>query len=159
MSAETCVKMLQEILDRKLKLMNTLLKLTEEQAGLINEDGLDQLGRVIAQKQKIIEAVDKLDEEFSVYFDMLKEKLDVTSLEQVKASDIEGADRLKESVSKILEVARAASEIDRENREKADKLMEELSGSIKKIAGGKRAASAYNPSPIQMPSYFIDKKK
>jgi flagellar biosynthesis/type III secretory pathway chaperone len=159
MSVEACVKTLQEILDKKFKLMNGLLKLTEEQAGIISEDSLDQLGRIIAQKQKIIEAVDKLDEEFNVYFDRLKEKLNVDSLEQVKVSDIKGADRLKESVSRILEVVRAASDIDRKNSEKANKLINGLSSSIQKIAGGKKAASAYKPSPAQLPSYFIDKKK
>jgi len=159
MTSEEYVVKLQDLLDKKQQLMSGLLKLTEEQSGAINEESIEQLSKIIAHKQRIIDAVDKLDDEFHKVFNGFKQHLNVESLDQVKTSEIKGADRLKKTVEKIVELIKTISDIDKVNSGKANILLNDLSDKIVRIQGGKKARSAYNPKPIQTASYFIDKKK
>jgi hypothetical protein len=158
-SPEKYMDRLIEISNKKQELLQNILALTKAQAGTINEDGIESLQKLIDEKQLVIDAINKLDEEFGVYFQRLKTTLKVTSLDQLNVSGIKGTKELKEVTEKIVKLITEISEIEKQNSEKGKKLLNQLGGEIRKINQGKKTNSAYSPPPMSIPSYFIDKKK
>lgn len=160
MSPEDYVKRLIEISEKKHKLLQDLFVLTGEQAKNITEDGLEQLDKVIAAKQSIMGDIDKLDEEFNVYFLRLKQGLGIKSLSDLRVSAVNGMKELQDSVKNVMELIKQISELDAKNNEDAKKLLQHLGDEIKKINQGKKVNVAYKATPVIQPtSYFIDKKK
>lgn len=159
MTSDMYIERLREISDKKYKLMSELLVLTREQSFTINEEGLDELDKLIAQKQTIIDEMSALDEEFDICFRELKSMLNINSLDELQGSGIKGIKELQETISKIMEVVKETIDLEKENRDKVKSLLDAFGNEIKKLNQGKRASSAYNPGPIQSPSYFIDRKK
>ncbi len=148
-----------EILDRKQLLLEDMLALTQAQTPVIMADTLDELERLIDEKQQKIEAIDKLDEEFSVYYERLKATANVKKLDDIDARAFPGAKLLKERTGEILELVNSISQIEKSNNEKSRKLHEQLGSEIKKINQGKRINNAYNPTPSNSTAFFVDKKK
>ncbi|NLB79985.1 MAG: flagellar protein FlgN [Clostridiaceae bacterium] len=158
-SAERYFDRMVEILDKKRQLLEDMLALTQAQTQVITAETLDKLKELIDEKQEKIEAIDMLDEEFSVYFERLKTTANVKKLGDIDAKLFPGAKRLKERTGEILKLVDSISEIEKSNNHKSKKLHEELGSEIKKINQGKRINNAYNPSPSNPTAYFLDKKK
>lgn len=159
MTSDIYVEKLQEIFDKKHELMCELNRLTREQSLVITEEGLDELDKLIEKKQAVIDQMIALDEEFDVCFQNLKKELGVNSLDELKGFEIKGIRELQQTISKIMDIVKETIALEKENSAKAKKLLEAFGNEIKKLNQGKRASSAYNPPPIQFPSYFIDRKK
>lgn len=158
-SAEKYFERMIEILRNKRNLLSEMLDLTQEQANVIKSDTLSVLQKLIEEKQARIDAIDKLDEEFSVYMGRLKTTTRVKSLEELDASSYPAAAQLKGITGEILELIKKISEIEKLNSNKSKELLSDLGGEIKKINQGKKVNKAYSPEPISTPSYFMDKKK
>jgi hypothetical protein len=160
MAPEEYIKRLTEISEKKYKFLQDIFILTGEQAKTMTEDGVEQLDGIIAAKQTLIEQIDKLDEEFNVYFLRLKQVLGIKSIDDLKSPSFHGMKDLQDSIRNVMLLIKNISEIDKQNNENAKKLLDDLGMEIKKINQGKKVNMAYKPSPvIQSPSYFIDKKK
>jgi hypothetical protein len=145
---------------KKYALIQELLVLTNKQAEKITEDSVSEFESLVDKKQVKMNEVDKLDEEFNVYFQRLKQTLKISSLDELTGADIKGIKELKEAVSNIMLVLNEINTIELQNNIKAKKLLNQFGAEIKKINQGKKANSIYNPVPIgKPPSYFIDKKK
>jgi hypothetical protein len=159
-SPEKYIDRLQEVSAKKLALLQDMLLLTMAQAESITEDSVENLEQLIRGKQDKIDAIDKLDEEFSVYFARLKQELGVTSLDELQTKGIKGVKELKETIGQVMELIREISGVEKQNNDKANHLLDELGGEIRKLQQGKKMNSVYNPGPsMPPPSYFIDKKK
>ncbi len=158
-SSEKYISRLIEILKKKHVLLRAILSLTQAQSSEINEDSIEKLQKLIDDKQHVIDDINKLDEEFEVYFARLKISLKINSLEELDASGIEGARHLKEVTAGILKLITEISEIEKANNDKSKELLGKLGGEIKKINQGMKVNSAYSSTPVNTASYFIDKKK
>lgn len=158
-SPEKYIQRLNETVDKKLGLLQDILELTEEQASSISEDGLEGLQRLVDDKQEKIDAVDKLDEEFKVYFQRLKSVLKVDSLSELDASGIAGAKELKGKVAEILELIKEIADSEKGNNSAAKKLLDSLGSEVKKLNQGMQMNNAYTPGHMNTASYYIDKKK
>jgi hypothetical protein len=159
MSPEKYIQRLNEILQKKILLLQDILVLTKAQAEVINEDEIDSLNKLIDKKQTKIDVVNELDEEFNVYFQRLKSSLGVKSIAGLDASGLEGAKELKDVTAEILNLINRISELEKQNTGNGKSLLDHLGGEIKKINQNKKVSSAYSPGPVSVPSYFIDKKK
>ncbi|RCX14786.1 FlgN protein [Anaerobacterium chartisolvens] len=160
MTPEKYVDRLLELSSQKYKLLEEILLLTRQQAATIREDELKRLEDFIASKQEKIDSIDKIDEEFNVYFQRLKHQLKIKSLDQLKDHEIGGIRDLQAIVGKVMSIIAEISKLEKANGAQAQKLLSSLGDEIKKINQGKKMNSAYNPNPVfQPPSYFIDKKK
>lgn len=163
-TSEKYIERLNELSRKKKALLFDILKLTQAQTEAITEDGIDGLNRLINDKQSIIDDIGKLDEEFGTYYQRLKSTMEITHLEQLddtklEGSASEGARQLKSLTSEILNVIRDISEIEKINSQKSNKLLEQFGNEIKKINQGKIANNAYKSGAASAPSYFLDKKK
>jgi len=158
-SHEKYMERLAGLLDKKQGLLQEILDLTGRQTGAVEGEDLEKLQKLIEDKQARIDAIDRLDEEFNVYFQRMKSALKVKSLAGLDASGTPGAARLKEATAGILKLISAISDIEKVNNEKSKKLLDSMGSEIKKLNQGRRVNSAYAPAPFKPPSYFIDKKK
>jgi hypothetical protein len=159
MSADTYFERLNEILEKKKVLLQDMFSLTEAQTPAITSDSLDVLQRLIEEKQQKIDAIDKLDEEFGVYFERLKTTLKVKKLEDIDASVFPAAGRLKEVTAEILGLVGRISGIEKHNSENSKKLLDTIGSKIKQLNQGKKINNAYRATPQSTASYFLDKKK
>lgn len=159
MTPDKYVDRLIEILQKKKVFLQGMLVLTEAQSGTISEDGLDRLQKLIEEKQLKIDAIDKLDGEFNVFFQRLKTSIKIKSLEELDITGIPAAKQLKSITGEVMEIISQIGELERQNSEKSKKLLNFLGSEIKKINQGKKVNNAYAPPPTGIPSYFIDKKK
>lgn len=160
MTPEQYIYRLTEISQKKYKLLQDMFILTGEHAKTINQEGIERLDKIIEAKQNLIEQIDKLDEEFNVYFSRLKQSLGIKSFDELKGPGFKGMEELQASVKQVMALIGEISQLDEQNNKNARILLNNLGDEIKKINQGKKVNMAYNPSPIvQPPSYFIDKKK
>lgn len=143
----------------KCNLLKDILKFTEEQAEFIEEEEIESLEKLVAVKQAKIDEINKLDEEFEVYFLRLKDTLNVKKLDEFKGLNLPGARELQEAVAQIICLVEKISRLEKQNNEKAKNLLRKLRDNIKNINQSKKVNSAYMPEPLKPPAYFIDKKK
>lgn len=161
---EKYIERLNELLQKKMSKLQEILALTGKQTDAITEDGLDRLNKLIEEKQRKIDDIDQLDEEFETYYERLKSILGISRLDQLDALKPEdraaaGAKQLKGLTAEILEIMRSISEIEQVNQQKSKSLLGGFSNEIRRINQGKMANNAYRYGPASAPSYFLDKKK
>lgn len=155
---------LNELQLSKRKALKEILELTKAQTEAITEDTLDSLGKLIDEKQKKIDEMIELDNEFETYFGRLKSILGVSRLNELDmakldAASAEGAVLLKRTIAEVMEIANSIVELEKVNNQKSNKLLDDFGKEIRKINQNKRANLAYKPLPVNAPSYFLDKKK
>jgi hypothetical protein len=148
-----------EILKKKELLLNDMLYLTESQTSAIQSEDLDLLRKLVDKKQQKIEDINKLDNEFEIYFERLKAVSNVAKLEDMNISEFPGAKGLKEATARILAAAGRISETEKLNNQKSAELKKKLGEQISRIKQSKKVNNAYNPVSHNTPSYFLDKKK
>lgn len=158
-SADKYFDRLNEILEKKKALLQDMLSLTEAQTPAIASESLNTLQELIEKKQQKIDAIDKLDEEFKVYFERLKTTLSVRKLEDIDASAFPAAGTLKGNTAGILELVGRINSIEKMNSEKSKKLLDTIGSKIKQLNQGRKINTAYNSAPQGMSSFFLDKKK
>jgi len=153
------VERLLELSKKKHEFLLQMLALTRRQTESMFEDGIEDLQKLIDEKQIRINEIDKIDENFNVYFQRLKQVVNVKDLDELKDSKIVGIKELKEIVSKVMQLINIIIEIEKQNSNKSKELLSHLGNEIKKLNQNKKMASAYMPEPGKPPSYFLDKKK
>lgn len=158
-SHEKYIDRLTEILHKKQVLLQDILGFTKSQTAAIDEESLEKLQKLIEDKQVRIETIDKLDEEFNVYFQRLKSTLKINSLAELDVVGSPKAIELKAATSGILKLITDIADIEKVNNEKSQKLLKNFGNEIKNLNQNKKVNSAYTPAPFKLPSYFIDKKK
>lgn len=160
MEPDKYVERLRELSGKKHVLLKDMLELTRAQSLTINEDGIENLQKLINDKQAIISKINMIDEEFEVYFTRLKQQLKVKNLDEVKEPGIAGIKELKQTIGQIMSTMQEIGRIEKENNDKVKKLMDAFTEEIKKLNLGKKINTAYNPGTLMKPpSYFVDQKK
>ena len=158
--AKKQVEKLLQYSNNKYVLLEGLLKLTLQQADVINEDSIEALEELVDEKQKLIDQISRIDEGFNTCFSALKKELGINSLDELqRCSPPVNMKELQAAVGKIMELLTSIAELEERNGRKAKELFDSMELEIKKINTLKKAASAYNPPPVQSVSHFIDKKK
>ncbi len=149
-----------ELLDRKKQLLGDILDLTEAQTDVIAAGTLDKLKLLIDEKQLKINEIDKLDADFTIYFESLKLAFGINKLSELDVYADPRAKRLKQLTTEVVDLVGRISEVEKINSEKSKKLLNELGSQIKLVNHGKKINNAYSKPPADTSSsYFLDKKK
>ena len=149
-----------ELLTRKKQLLGDMLDLTKTQTGVIAAGTLDELQKLIDEKQQRIDEIDKLDADFKVYFESLKIAFGINKLNELNAAGNPQARQLKQITSEVLELVVEISAVEKVNSEKSKRLLDELGTQIKNVNQGKKINNAYSkPASANPSSFFMDKKK
>lgn len=152
------IKLLGELLKKKIDCLRRILVLTERQKECINEDGIESLERLISEKQVVIDEINRIDLEFERIFSDFKADMGVERLEDIIGLNAQEVIELKKCVSEIMTLVGKISAIEKQNSEMANSLLDEISGKIKKINQSKMINNAYKSKVQKTVSYFIDKK-
>ena len=147
------------ILSEKINLLKQILDLTNTQSLAIEDEDIGKLESLVAEKQKKIDEVDRLDKEFDVFFLRLKSVLNIKSMDELKAGEVPGAFKLLKAVEEVVAIVEKISEMEARNNKKAKNLLYRLGEEIKKINQRKKANQAYAPGHAKPQAHFIDKKK
>jgi methyl-accepting chemotaxis protein len=160
MTSDQYVQRLQEIINKKKRVLQDILNQTNEQAKTITEDGLDNLKKNIDEKKFKIDEALKVDDEFNVYFQRFKQELKIKNLDELENKNITGIKELQQSIKQIMEIMNEISSLEKLNSDHANVVLNNIGDRIKKLNQGKTTFAAYKPGSVfQLPSYFIDKKK
>ena len=159
MKAEDYIQRLIDISSKKMALMDEILLFTKSQNEVIKGQRFDEMDQLLKERQKRMDAVDKLDEQFVVYSERLKEILSLSSLEELPKHDLPGTAELKRVVDSISQILRKTKEIDDENTALVKDEMKVTQGQIKNANNHKLVTGAYYPNQNSGQSYFFDKKK
>ncbi|ANX02388.1 flagellar biosynthesis protein FlgN [Thermoclostridium stercorarium subsp. leptospartum DSM 9219] len=159
MQEQTILEQMIKLSAKKLELLKQLKALSEKQDGAFREQRLDEVERVLNKKDEIIDYIGKLDDAFLKASDALKKLLGIESLTQLEDTGIEGCSELKSLIEQITALVEEIIKIEKQGYENAVALQNQFGQEIKNINNAKKIASAYTPKPLNVPSYFIDKKK
>lgn len=152
-------KLVEVSREKQIKL-EELLFLTNAQSKAIEEEGIENIEKLLNDKQKKIEEINKNDEEFYVYYEKIKEMYSIKNIKNLEASNIKGVRELQEVIGNIKKTIQQISELEKENNEKVKKILKDLGEKIRKINQGKKASNVYSSdSETNSVSYFIDQKK
>lgn len=159
-SPELCVQRVIEASNKKYSCLQELILLTREQTEAISEESMDGLEKLIGKKQVKIDEINKVDQDFGVYVDLLKQKLGVSKLDEIKSPGLKGLKELKQITGQIMELLNEINALEKQNNEKAKSVLDDLGAKIRQIREGKKLNNVYNTGAgIIPPAYFVDKKK
>lgn len=159
-SPELCIQRVIEASNKKYSCLQELILLTRAQTEAISEEGMEGLEKLIGEKQVKIDEIDKVDRDFGVYVDLLKQTLGVSKLDEIKNPGLKGLKELKQITGQIMELLNEINALERQNNEKAKSLLDDLGAKIRQIREGKKLNNLYNTGAgIIPPAYFVDKKK
>jgi|GEM_PF-726330 len=148
-----------EMLRAKKQLLTEMLTLTKAQTSVIKEGSLDELQKLVDEKQKLIDRIDGIDAKFSDCLQKLKDSVGVNKLDEIDVSRYPEAKQLKEATSEVLDVVREISSIEEINSKKSKELLKQLGSKIQNINRGKKISNAYKkPNTADHPSFFMDRK-
>ncbi len=159
MEINNYLKQLIEISERKLELIKDLYMFSYKQNEAIKSGRFEEVTQLVEEKQRKMDIIDKLDEQFVYNAGMLKKKLSVDSFERLNDFNLPGTKELKEIVGKIQEQLKAIKALDDENTRLVKKELKETGEKINHTNTFKQVDRAYNPVTPKIPSYYFDKKK
>lgn len=154
------VQRLLECLNKKYKILDEIFILTKKQEENISVDGIESLEKHVQEKQTKIDEINKIDEEFNVYFSRFKKQYNIEKITDVKDLDIDGVKELQTVTEKIVFKIRELSELEQQNMRNAKEVLNKIGSEMKKLGHIKKANTAYvDISRVHEGSHFIDKKK
>jgi len=150
---------LLELVDQKKKHMQEIYRITQKQSQVLSAQQVESLLEYIGEKQKHIDAVNVLDEEFERVFDAVKGAVKDESFRYTNPKGYEMYTRLRNAVGQVKNAIEAVYKLEMENHDSIQKVMQEVKTKINSINRGKKGYSAYKQPMPQSDGVFIDKKK
>ena len=159
MEAKDYLSRLNEILVKKQAMLHEISGFTRLQKEALQSENYNELEVLIAKKQARIEAVDKLDEQFSVYSERLKSTLGIASFDELPQHSIPGTKELKDNVAGVFDLLNEIKSLENENTGKMNADMSKLKDKIKQSNSVKKINRAYNSPQTGIMNHYFDKKK
>lgn len=153
------IKELNNITEQKLKLFKELLNITVLQKEDIENNKADNIEELVSKKQQLIDTIDKLDKSFIEGYHQLKVELKLDKPDKIDTDKYPELKTLKHCVKEIIDLAGTIMELENSNREKLNKIFDEVKNELKQINIGKRSIKAYEIPYVQKDGIYIDKKK
>lgn len=156
-SVSILIEELKKISNKKLISLNKIYDMTQKQTKAIMNYNVDELNRLINQKQEQIDTVNELDNAFSSKFIQIKKELCVDSLEEITENK-EEFKPIQAFINEIQEVVSRIIALEKQNSEIGEELQEEIKESMQQTGKEQKILRGYNPHNISSPAFF-DKKK
>ena len=141
----------------KKKHIKSLLDLTKEQKVFIENEDMDGINNIIADKEKLMSQVDLLDIEFLSLYKEIKDLENIQSLDEINGIKYSNLKDLQEVIGNINILLSNISLIDKENTAKMKINLENIKNGLKHVKEVKKAYKGYNYESEA--SILIDEKK
>lgn len=152
------VKMLG-LLGQKKQNLELILNITKKQSEVLTAEKANDLLNFIEQKQKLIDRVNELDNEFEGMYFKVKRFIDTPDF---KLSDPQGYDifiQIKHQIKNIQAFSKEIYNIEKKNQEAVNDEMIDLKKRMSNVSKSKKSYSAYKKPPKLAQGVFIDNKK
>lgn len=161
---ETLKRMISHLVEKE-EILRDLLRFTIQQKEMLNGEEndleVDAFNEVLAERSKLMDRADHLDEAFLKEFSALKTSLGVDSLDNLSSGVLDSSlvKDLQHHVKKVQELAVGLNQVDTENRHAMKEQMESLKTEINRVKQGKKAIHGYANTKRPQPSIFMDEKE
>ncbi|HYE10830.1 MAG TPA: flagellar export chaperone FlgN [Patescibacteria group bacterium] len=150
---------LNQIIEQKLELFKEIYNITLAQQKDIEDHEADNIEALVQKKQQVIDKIDKLDGDFLASYNKLKEAHNLDSLDLIDTEKHPEMKNIKTHIKSIMGMAHKIMELENSNKDKLDKIFQNVKSELRQINVGKRSLNAYEPKPVYNDGVFIDKKK
>ncbi len=158
---ENYLQVLEQSLEKKKRILQEIVSINEIQKNSVSGDKMDEetFDKSIADKDLLIEQINKLDEGFSTVYDRVR---DYISSPDNKEKNKELIQRLQNLITKVTDLSMKVSRQEKENQ---TLVMKKLSDSKKEVVQARsrsKAASSYYNNMNKMnyvDPQFMDHKK
>lgn len=156
---QTYIQLLVDTLVKKHEVLSELMRITEKQQSIINNDSFDEdeFLKTISLKEEQINSLSELDRGFELIYDRSREELNENRKEY--ASQITS---LKELVTAVTDLSVKLQALEKRNRTKLETLLTNKRKNIKNSRLSNETVTSYYKNMSSKPeaqSYFYDKKK
>ncbi len=155
-------KKLLNISNEKYINLKKIYEQTVDQKHCFETENISTLQKIINSKQEAIRIINSLDNDFETDFILLKQKLGIRNMSDIKDTSILQIKEVKELrtvISNIFKLLNEISIIESQIGIAAKQLLKNIGNQIKIINQSKKLISSYNPFANNTSSYYIDKKK
>ncbi len=142
--------------------LNEMLLITKEQQRVIEQNEMDQLNKLIDEKQSRIDAINSIDEQFQDNFSKLKKEFNINDIGDLIGTVCDEEMReLKKEISEIMAVIEDIKKVEKENSLKLSGQKKEIAQKLQEIKRNRLAANKYFNTKFSVPPNpaFFDKKK
>ena len=155
---KTYLSLLEDSLKKKNRLLDHLLKLTQEQEELIKEEDIedDKFDKIIEEKEPLIEKVTELNIGFEQVYDRIKEEL--VSNKDKYHEEIQSLQRL---IQELTDKGVRLQALEKRNKVNIELYLKDKRNDIKNFKLSNKTVSNYYKNMAnqnQEASYFFDKK-
>lgn len=154
---ENNIDRLIDLAKEKYELINKMQGLTEKQKVEIEKENMEELNRILDDKDKLIRKINRVDVDFLNIFSQIKKSEGIKDIDELDKEKYSNLKELKEIVTRISSTLMAIFLLDKKNQEKMKESIETTKQELKRIRHGQRAYKGYN-KPIGG-SILIDEKK
>lgn len=161
---ETLKRMINHLVEKE-EILRDLLHFTVQQKELLKaeEEGLpmEAFADLLAERGKLMEKSDELDEFFLKDFSQLKTSLGVENLDSLSPGMLDSSlvKDMQHHVKKVQELVVGLTQVDTENRNAMKEQMESLKTEINRVKQGKKAIHGYANTKQPQPSIFMDERE
>lgn len=156
MTYDNVKKMIELSLEKK-SILTKILDLTNLQSKAIENDNMEELSVILADKEKLMGNIDLLDKDFLALYNAIKLDEGIDSIEKIDIGKYANIKALKEIVIEINAILNDISAIDRNNTIRMKSNIEKIKSDLKQVKEAKRAYKGYNYEAVE--SMLIDEKK
>lgn len=141
----------------KNQLINEMYNFTKVQKEEIKKEDMDNLNKILDNKDNLIKEINKLDRTFLTIFSQIKKDENIENIDELDVQLYPNLKELKDIVTEISSTLVAISLLDEENNNNIKKKIEETKMELRKVKDGQRAYKGYNVPMTG--SILIDEKK
>lgn len=141
----------------KNQLINEIYGFTKAQKQEIEKEDINNLNKILDEKDKLIKKINKIDIEFLNIFSQIKKEEGVENIYDLDVNKYPNLKDLKNIVTEISSTLMAISLLDEENNKNMKKRLEQVKLELKRVKEGQRAYKGYNVPMTD--SILIDEKK
>ena len=138
--------------------LEEILRISKEQTEVIKDENVDGLNELIDIKQKFIDKINFLDDQFNKTFEELKKIAGNIDMKDIDGRKFSKAKELQECIVSITEIIAQIMEFEKINSNFSKELHTELKNKLTQIRNSKKANAGY-ASKAKPPSVYFDKLK
>jgi len=157
--AKDLVMKLQSLLEEKKAAMESIYSLTLDQKEDIEKNQGENLNSFIDRKQKEIDKIQAIDENFQDVVMLLKKELEIDVLDNIDPKIYPEFKSIKGLTKQIMELAPKIMELEEQNRIKVQDIINNIKKDIKTIKLGQKSVKAYEKPNLNVGGIYIDSKK
>lgn len=148
---------LVSLVKSKYEQLQDVYVLTEQQSNAIETLDMEELNRLIDEKQERINLIMTFDSQFEAIVDDIKTIYEIKSLDELELES-DNIIKLKDMISKVTGILRQILQIENSNKEKMNASKLELEMKMKNAQTGKIAMKQYSGISNYSDAVFFDRK-